>query len=201
MADLNSTLTAASKYSSEIFGMDSNQLFLNIALAIAILIIGIFLGKIVNFLLRKLFQQFELKKKIRSSFISLFLVVVRWSIYLVFLSLAINRLGIPALAHLLTTVLITIPAFVAALVLISIGFAIAVYLRDVVEDAEVTGWDLISRILFYFVLFVFGVYALRVALIAFDPLTTNAIIVVLTAVIASAMAYIIAKKETRKASQ
>ena len=201
MADLNSTLTTASKYSSEIFGMDSNQLFLNIALAIAILIIGIFLGKIVNFLLAKLFQQFELKRKIRSSFISLFLVVVRWSIYLVFLSLAINRLGIPALAHLLTTVLITIPAFVAALVLISIGFAIAVYLRDVVEDAEVTGWDLISRILFYFVLFVFGVYALRVALIAFDPLTTNAIIVVLTAVIASAMAYIIAKKETRKASQ
>ena len=89
---------------------------------------------------------------------------------------------------------ITIPAFTGALALLAIGFMIAVYLREVIEDAEVTGWDLISKMVFYFVLYVFGVYALKTALISFDETTTNFIILILTAVISSAVAYGYVKK-------
>ena len=127
---------------------------------------GIFLGKIVNFGLKKLSQKLELNKKIRGSFIELFLVVIKWSIYIIFISIGLNKLEIPTLTNFFTGILITIPAFTGALVLLAIGFIIAIYLRDVIEDAEVTGWDLISKVVFYFVLFLFGVYALKTALIS-----------------------------------
>lgn len=166
-----------------------NQIILNGIIAILIIFLGIFLGKIISAGLKKLSQKLELNKKIRGSFIALFLVVIKWSIYIIFLNIGLNQLNIPLLTSFFTNILITIPAFVGALVLLAIGFAIAVYLREVIEDAEVTGWDLISKVIFYFVMLIFGVYALKTALISFDENTANLIIIILVAATSSAMAY------------
>jgi len=174
--------------------VDFNQVIIKGVIAIVIILLGVFLGKIINIGLKKISQKLELNKKIRGSFIDLFLVVIKWSIYIIFLSIGLNQLNIPLLTNFFTNILITIPAFVGALVLLAIGFAIAIYLREVIEDAEVTGWDLISKVIFYFVMLIFGVYALKTALISFDENAANLIIIILTAVTSSAIAYSITKK-------
>lgn len=178
-----------------------NQIILNSLIAIAIIALGIFLGKIISTGLKKLSQKLELNKKIRGSFINLFIVVIRWSIYIIFINLGLDQLRIPTLTSFFTNILITIPAFIGALILLSIGFAIAIYLREIIEDAEVTGGDLISKIIFYFVILIFGVYALQTALISFDETTTRLILVILVAVTSSAFAYVLSKKTLRNNDQ
>ena len=130
--------------------LDTNQLIANAAIAIAIIIVGIILGKIVYWILKKVARKIELNKHIRGSFIDLFSVLIQWSIYILFLTIGIKELGIPALTNFITDILITIPAFIGALVLLALGFAIALYLREIIEDAEITGWDLISKVFFNF---------------------------------------------------
>ena len=194
MQDIYSAISRYNPFAN----LDINQLIINIIFAIIIIVVGFFLGKIIEIGLKKLSQKLELSKSIRGSFIDLFLVVIKWSVILIFANIGLTRLEIPLLTKFFTSILITIPAFTGALVLLAIGFAIAIYLRDVIEDAEITGWDLISKVVFYFVLYVFGIYALKTALISFDEQTTNWIVIILTGVITAAVSYIIAKKETRK---
>jgi hypothetical protein len=175
-----------------------DSLFLKALISILIVIIGIIFGKIIGYLLKKISKSLELNKHIRGSFIDLIILVIKWSTYLIFINLALKYLEIPRFTEFFETVLITIPAFVGALIILAIGFALAIYLREVIEDAEVTGWDLISLVIFYFVLYVFGVYALKTALIIFDETTTNFIILILTAIISTGTVYTLIKKGKRE---
>jgi len=178
-------------------GGELNNILLNIALAAGILLIGIFLGKSLGYIIKKITKKFETEKYIRPSFIGLISVVVQWSVYIGFLSLALKNLNIPVFTDVFTRVLITIPAFTGALVLIGIGFAIAVYLREVIEDSEVTEWQTLSKYLYYFVLYTFGVYALNLALISVDKIVRNWIIIILTTLVATALIYAILNKEIK----
>ncbi len=178
--------------------MDFNQFLVRAVISIGIIVLGIFLGKIITFGLKKLSQKLDLGKKIRGSFIDLFLVVIRWSIYIAFLSIALNQLGIAGLTTFFANILMTIPALTGALILILIGFSIAHYLRDVIKNSEINRQGLISEIVFYFILYIFGIYAIKTALISLNEITTNWIIVVLTAIMFAALAFVITKKELRK---
>ena len=83
------------------------------------------------------------------------------------------------------------------LILIIIGFAIAYYLREIIKNSQVKGGELISQVVFYFILYIFGVYTVKTALISLDEATTNWIIIILTAVMSTAIAFVFAKKELR----
>lgn len=184
---------------SDVFVMDAdvNGLILRAFLAVAILLTGIFLGKIVSYLINKIVKGFNIDKKIRPSFVGLIAVVIRWSIYFGFLSMALKGLNIPAFTDVLTNVLITIPAFVGALILIGVGFAIAIYLRKVVEDSEMVEGETLSKSLYYFVLYVFGVYAINLALVSFDKLVRNWITIILTTIMVAALTYVVIKHESK----
>jgi hypothetical protein len=173
-----------------------NEIILAAFFALLILLVGIFLGKLIGGILKKIAEKTEVEKEIRPSFIKLIIVVIKWSIYIVFINLALNQFPIEGLSDIIVSVLLVIPAFIAALVLIGIGFAIAIYLRDVVEDSEITGWKTLSQYLYYFVLYVAGVYALNLALISIDPLIRNILVVSLTIVIGAAVAFRLSRKES-----
>jgi len=176
-------------------GTDINQLVLRTIFSLVIILVGIFLGRLLRTSLKKASQKLDINKYIRGSFIDLFLVVIELSIYILFINLGLNYLGIPALTNFLTNILIVIPAFTGALVILAIGFAIAIYLREVIEDAEITGWDLISKVIFYFILFITGIYAIKTALIPISEELTNWIIIVLTATLPITIAILITKKQ------
>lgn len=168
---------------------DINSFIVNLIFSVIILIIGIFLAKLVIFLIKRVIKRASIERVTTTSFIRLFLSVVEWSIYLLFLSFALNQLGIPELTKWLTSILIVIPALVGALILVIIGFAIAIYLRDIIVESEIIGWKVLSMIFFYFVLYIFMIFALKTALISLDSDVVNKIILILTAIVAAGVAY------------
>src|SRR3989344_5029203 len=196
--EINNTLL--NQY-GEIAGANINTFLLNGLVTLAIIVLGVIIGKFIKFSLKKLSGKLNLDKKIRPSFIILFLLIVEISIYIVFANFAIRRLQISMLTTFVDNVLIVIPAFTTSLVLISIGFALAVYLRDVIEESGISGWKTLSLIIFYFTLFIFGIYSVRIALIPFDQKTVTTLIIILTSILASVIAYILARKELKEDRQ
>ena len=61
------------------------------------------------------------------------------------------------------------------------------------EDSKVTGWKDISSILYYFVLYVFLAYALKLSLISLNDLVSSIILTAITVIIGVALAYKIVK--------
>lgn len=175
---------------SKRFSIGSFDVFIvNLVFAAALLIAGIILGKFVKFISRKLIEQAGIGKTAKRNFIEFFLTIIKWSIYILFFALALDILDIPQLTNWLTSILVVIPALVGATILISVGFAIAVYLRDLISETQILDSKVLGVILFYFILYIFVVFAIKTALISQDKQTVNLIIIILTAVVSAAVAY------------
>jgi len=162
---------------------------INIIQAVIFLIAGILIGILIKFILKKLIEKANLQKIVRQSFIELFVSIIKWSIYILFLSLALKQLEIPELTNWLTSILTIIPALVGALLLIAAGFAIAVYLRDLIEESNILYYKVLSIIVFYFVLYVFCIFALKTALISLDKNIVNIIVIILTGLTFAGIVY------------
>jgi len=174
---------------------DFNLFVANLIIAAILFIMGIVLGMIIKFLLKKIIDRADIGKTTKKSFINLFLTVIKWSIYLLFASLALDQLGIPELTSWLTSAIVLIPAFVGALILIAVGFAIAVYLRDLVEESKILDFEVLSTIIFYFVLYVFLVFALKTVLISMDKNIVNLIVIILTTIVSTGVVFWHLKKK------
>lgn len=166
-----------------ILGMIVDSLLRNIIVAAILLAAGIGLGLLVKYILNKIVKRAEFNPS-QKSFVSLFISLVKWSIFILFLNFALIQLGIPQFTAWLTSILVVIPAVVGALVLIGMGFAVASYLKEVVEDSRISGWHILSQILFIFVNYVFAVFAFKTALISFDKAVVNYLLLILTAALA-----------------
>ena len=177
---------------------DFNSFIVNLIFAVLILVIGIFIAKLINFLIKRAIKRASMERVTTASFIRLFLSVVEWSIYLLFLSFALQQLGIPELTSWLTSILVVIPALVGASILIAVGFAVAIYARDIITESRIVEWKLLSNIFFYFILFVFMIFALKTALISIDREVVDKIILILTPITAIGVAYWMARKNPNK---
>jgi len=177
---------------------DFNSFIVNLIFAVLILVIGIFIAKLINFLIKRAIKRASMERVTTASFIRLFLSVVEWSIYLLFLSFALQQLGIPELTSWLTSILVVIPALVGASILIAVGFAVAIYARDIIAESRIVEWKLLSNIFFYFILFVFMIFALKTALISIDREVVDKIILILTPITAIGVAYWMARKNPNK---
>jgi hypothetical protein len=166
-----------------------DELILRGFFALGIIIIGVLIGKIIDFILRKIAEKVDLHKHMKSSFIDLTLLIIRWSIYIIAINMAINQMGIPAITDYLSVFLIAIPAFVGGLLLVIFGFALAFYLKKVIKASESEGWEFVSQIVFYFVMTIFGIYGLRVALAPIAEAARNSIIIIAVSIGLAAAAY------------
>jgi len=155
----------------------ATQVIVSILLACLLVLIGVFVGKFVKYILRRLIEKTEFSKLVQHQFLTIGLTLVKWSIYLLFFTFAVNVLPFPTLTETLAKFIVVIPALTAALILIFIGFILANYLRELVEDSEIQGYKLFSQYLFYFLIYVFGVYTLRIALVSLEALTSQIVIV------------------------
>ncbi len=178
-----------------LFNMTLNEFLVRIIVAVILLIIGVFLGKLIGKAIRKILSQVKIREKSSESFFNLLVWVIEISIYILFINIALNLLSIPILTKWLTNVLIIIPAFVGALILIGLGFAVAVYLKSIIEESNVVGWRILSMMFFYFVIYISMIYAVKTALITIDKQVVNYMIMILTAIIGAGVAYYHAKKK------
>ena len=161
--------------------LTAGEFFANLLIAIAIVIAGIFLGKIVKFLLRKGLEKLKASRVVKQSFLDLFLVIAKWSVYILLINLALIQIGIPEFTGWLTTILGVIPALTGALIIISAGFAIATYLRNIISESKIEGWQILSQIFFFFIVYIFMIFAFRTALISLsDRFLVNILLAVFT---------------------
>ncbi len=181
-----------------ILEIDLNLAIIRVMIAFAIIIFGLITGRLIKKFLKKIIDRLSLLKTIKPTFVSLILVIVELSVYIIFVLIALNRLAIPALTDSIYHILIVIPAFTASIVIVSVGFVLAVYLRDIIKESEVKEGGFFSLFIFYFILFVFSVYAIKLALISLNSITTDYLIILLTAIISISVAYQIVKKDLRK---
>lgn len=159
----------------------SGEVLLNVLIAASLIILGVIAGKLVKFVLRKFLEKINIKKIAKPSFVNLFLVVVKWSVYILFINLALMQLRIPEFTGWLTTILGVIPSLTGSLIIISAGFAMANYLKKVISDSKVDGWQTLSQIFFYFILYIFIIFALKTSLLTLhDKFISDILIVVFT---------------------
>ncbi len=168
---------------------DFNVFLINLILAAILLVVGVFLGKFIKYIVRKGIEKAGIEKSAKKNFIELFLSVVKWSIYILFISLALDQLGIPELTKWLTSALVVVPALVGSLLLIAIGFALATYLRDLIQESSIENKYVLATIFYYFVIYSFLVFALKTILIGQDKQAVNVIIVLLTAIVGTGITY------------
>lgn len=173
-----------------IFDMTLTQFIIRLILAVILIIAGVYIGRLVRRGILRLLK--EAKLGIGVSFFHLMAGVVEFAIYVLFISLAINQLGIPVVNDWITSILIIIPAIVGALILIGIGFAFAVYLRSIVEDSNIVGKNILAMIFFYFVIYISLIYSVKTALIPFDKSMINVILIILTGIIGVGVAFYLA---------
>ena len=180
-------------WQEEVLGMTTAQLVTNVIIAIVLIAVGIIIGQIVKVIFNKIVGKAEFKSS-QKSFVTLFITLVKWSIYILFLNFALIQLNIPQFTDWLTSILVVIPAIVGALLLVGIGFAIASYLKEIVEDSRINGWQILSQILFIFVNYIFIVFAFKTALISLDKTIVNVLLLILTAAVAAGIAFWYARK-------
>jgi len=175
-------------------GIDFNYWAIKFLIALGMIVFGFFLGKMFEKGAIKLVHKIGLGKKIRESFLMLSIMIITWCIYLIFINLAFSQLNIRVINEIITNFLMAIPAFVGALFLIFVGFAIAVYLRDVIRDSGIEEAKILANLIFYFIIYVFLLYAFRIGLFSFETQIKNYITLLLTFIVGSAVAFVIVKK-------
>ena len=141
--------------------LTASSFIANLIVAAVIFTIGLILGKLVKFLLKRLFEVIKLKLLLKPSTLNLFLTIIKWSVYIVFFQLALNQLGIPSLTSWLTNILSFIPALVFSGLLIITGFAIASYCKQIFEE----DYNRLGVVLYYFIFYLFVALALKFAFV------------------------------------
>jgi hypothetical protein len=172
-----------------VLGIELGSFWSRLIFALVLIVIGFIIGTAASALLKHLSKKAELHKARSYQFIKLVITVIAWSIYLLFINLALVELEIPILTNWLSSILLVIPSLTGALILIVAGFTIATYLRSIIEESKIPEYETLSQIFWYFVLYVFTVFALKTALITVDTKTTNYLIIVLTAIVGLSLAY------------
>jgi hypothetical protein len=168
---------------------------INFVFAIILFGLGILLGRFVTRLLKRSVEKSRIESTIRKSFVELFITVIRWSIYIVFINFALAQLHIPQLTDWLISTLVVIPALTGSLLLIGIGFAVATYLKEIIKESKIEGHELLSTIFYYFVIYIFLVFAIKTAFIRQDKTVVNTIVLIFTGVISAAVAYMHVKSK------
>ena len=178
-----------------VLGLENiDQIIVNSILAIILLGVGILLGKFLEKILKRAVERTSIEREIKPSFVNLFISVIKWSIYVIFVNLALTQFHIPALTDWLVSALVIIPALTGAIVLIWVGFAIASYLERAIEESRIHGWEVLSKVFFYFVLYLFLFFAIKMAFVGQDRDFVNTILLIFTVIVGAAVAWWNVKK-------
>ena len=173
-----------------VLGLENiDQIIVNSILAIILLGVGILLGKFLEKILKRAVERTSIEREIKPSFVNLFISVIKWSIYVIFVNLALTQFHIPALTDWLVSALVIIPALTGAIVLIWVGFAIASYLERAIEESRIHGWEVLSKVFFYFVLYLFLFFAIKMAFVGQDRDFVNTILIIFTVIVGAAVAW------------
>lgn len=168
---LESLANATIEYTPKIFG------------AVVLLLIGWAIGSVVGRAIKEIIKRMKIDQflfKGRRPLIkisSIIPLIVSWTIYLVFIQAAIEVLGIQALMMAIGEILNFLPRLIEALIIILAGYGIAEYVRRQIEESDIAFSDLISKVLFFLILYV--AIAISLPLLNIETFLINALLLII----------------------
>lgn len=157
----------------------------HLAAATILLVIGWIIGVVVGKVTREILTRVKVDeyisrgKKPLFKLSNIFAVIFTWSVYLVFIQAALSEevLGIPVLAAIVGDILSFVPGLIKAIVVILVGYALAEYVRREVDRSKVEYSNIISKVLFW--LLVYVAIAMALPLVGIDATLVNSILLVI----------------------
>ncbi len=162
--------------------LNSAMTFLpNLIAAVILLVIGWIVGTVVGRIAKEILVRFKVDKYISKGKTSvklsdIFPLIFEWLIYLVFIQAAVDSLGITALAEFVSTLVSFIPGLIEAVIVVVVGYVLAGYVRDNVARAKLVYADLMSKVLFWLIVYV--AVALALPLVGINPTLINNILLI-----------------------
>lgn len=153
-----------------------------IAAAITLLV-GLVIGKMVGRIARELIVRSKVDDWIQSEDNVKFKVsgildlVARWIIYFVFLRQASIFLGVAAISEFINSIINVIPSLLEASLLMIVGYAIAIYLKDRIISSKTVYSDLTGKLIFFFIIYLS--IALALPFVGINPSLINNILLVI----------------------
>ena len=179
------------------FGANLTTLASEFILALIIIILGIFAGKLTKYILRWFFEKIRIEVFFKHGAIETILTVIKWSVDILFISIALKQIGIPVLSIYLSAVLDIIVQLIGSFVIIIAGYAVGVFLRNSVEKIGRREWQQLGFILYYFTLYISLIFALLLAFNSYPELANN-IVLIFSAVILALFGWDVVKQRAIK---
>ncbi|NCN39585.1 MAG: hypothetical protein GW914_04360, partial [Candidatus Aenigmarchaeota archaeon] len=154
----------------------------NILGALILLLIGVVIGKIVGSVLLRILKKFKadgyfkLEKGPKVS--EIFSTLVKWIIYLAFISASLNILGIQPLTQYFENLVEFIVGILGGTIIIVVAYLIARYFQNQVKTSRSEYSKIVSQIIFFFIMVIAISIAFDVANIPNDLINIIIIIVV-----------------------
>jgi len=167
---LESLANATIEFTPKIFG------------AVVLLLIGWAIGSVVGRAIKEIIRRMKVDEflfKGRRPIMrisSIVPLIISWSIYLLFIQAAIEVLGIQVLMLAVGEILKFLPRLIEALVIILDGYGIAEYVRRQIEESDIAFSDLISKVLFFLILYV--AVAISLPLLNIETFLINALLLI-----------------------
>lgn len=164
---------------------DSAIAFLpNVVGAIILLVIGLVLGKIIGRVVKEILERVKLDYYVTEtekpiiSLSGIFALITRWWIYLAFIASAVGVLGIQELVLWVRQILNFIPNIVGAALIVVVGYVLAEYIRSQMKKMKELYASVVSKILFFFIVYVSIALALPILGIS-ATLVNNILLVII----------------------
>lgn len=156
----------------------------NILLALAILIVGYVLGKIVDAVLKAVLKKSNIDKYIKkpnlpkiSDFVPF---VCKWYVYLAFISAAFSQevLGIPMIAFWVASIMSFIPNVIGAAIILFVGYIFGQWFKDTITIKKNVYAEITGNTVLFFVMYVALAMALQLLSISTTLIETILVVVV-----------------------
>ncbi|MBS3156933.1 hypothetical protein J4442_02040 [Candidatus Woesearchaeota archaeon] len=134
------------------FTLNSKIIGTNLVIALVIIVIGVLIGKFVKLVLSRILSRLRIERIFKFRSVDVGLTIIKWSVYLFFISFAIKQLKIPYLSDGFIDSLSIIPRSIGAFIVVVAGFLFGKYLKENIMQAN-KEWALLGDISFYFFLY------------------------------------------------
>jgi hypothetical protein len=144
-------------------------------------ILGVIVGKVSKEILRRAKIDMYISKKPTFKFSNIISTILSWTIYLIFIREAVNVLALPILVEAIGVIISFLPGIIGAIIVLMAGYAVGEYVRKQIEESEITYSDIISKVVFFLVIYIS--IAIALPMVKIDPFLINALLLILVGTI------------------
>ena len=162
-----------------------------IVAAIITLFIGFIVGRLAGMVIKEIIVRLKIdewvaEEGVTFKFSSVFDVIARWVIYLVFIQQAAIFLGVEAITVFVNNVIAIIPPLIQAGLLVVVGYSLAIYMKERIISSKTLYADVVGKTVFFLIIYLS--IAMALSQMSIDTTLVNNILLLIVAGVSLGMA-------------